>query len=1002
MEIPLTLSHADPRGSVWRRWDPHLHTPGTVLNDQYAGEDAWEQYLSRLESSSPAIEVLGVTDYWSIDRYEDVVAHKAAGRLPNVGLIFPNVEIRFGIGTGSNSPINAHLLVSPEEPDHVERLRGVLASLTFQVDGETYRCTRQDLIKLGRAHDRIAIDEMAALQTGTNQFKVSLDDLKRAIAGSNWAKKHILIAVAAGTGDGSSGLQGDASLAALRREIERTAHVIFSGRPGDREFWVGKASRTVEEVAATYGGLKACLHGSDAHGIEKVGNPDLDRFTWIRGDTSFESLRQACIEPQARVFIGGSPPDRALAYRTITSLSLEGAPWCATPNIPLNSGLIGIIGARGSGKTALADLIATGGLSSEARANPRSFMSRAREHLGAMRIQLHWGDGTTTISALGANDVEGFDPARVQYLSQQFVDRLCSADGGVTDELLHEIERVIYEEHPLESRVGTSTFGELLSVKASRARRSRARSQEAIADTVKQINAERAKDVSLEVLQVRRDADTKVIVGDKAARTGLMVSGDEGRTARLRDFNAAVEARQLLLDACERTKQALLTLQDAVNDTRTRQLPVRLTRLTQQHAEAGLTVDDWALFDLQFVGDVDTVITERLIEADQRVVDLTGTPLSDVVEPNGDGSWVSPEADASAAPLEALRREVRRLQELIGLDAQKQAKLRALDAKIAKDEIALAKLSERITDARGAKSRIATLKVQRQTAYSAIFDAFIEEEKELTSLYAPLASTLEDEAGVLGKLTFLVRRVVDVGRWANEGEDLLDLRTSGPFRGRGALLDAASAELLDPWQRGSSSEIEAAMTRFREKHDETLMKHAPVDPAERTAYWVWGAKISTWLTSVDHIRLAYGVQYDGVDIEQLSPGTRGIVLLLLYLSVDRNDDRPLIIDQPEENLDPKSIFDELVERFRATRERRQVLIVTHNANLIVNTDADQVIVATAGSHCAGELPQMSYSSGGLENSDIRREVCEILEGGERAFRERARRLRLGLETTATR
>jgi energy-coupling factor transporter ATP-binding protein EcfA2 len=126
----------------------------------------------------------------------------------------------------------------------------------------------------------------------------------------------------------------------------------------------------------------------------------------------------------------------------------------------------------------------------------------------------------------------------------------------------------------------------------------------------------------------------------------------------------------------------------------------------------------------------------------------------------------------------------------------------------------------------------------------------------------------------------------------------------------------------------------------------------------------------------------------------LSPGTRGIVLLLLYLAIDRDDDRPLIIDQPEENLDPKSIFDELVERFRRARLRRQIIIVTHNANLVVNADADQVIVATCGLHRPGELPEISYESGGLENPDIRRQVCEILEGGEAAFRERARRLRV--------
>ncbi|HEY4951700.1 MAG TPA: AAA family ATPase [Candidatus Acidoferrales bacterium] len=137
--------------------------------------------------------------------------------------------------------------------------------------------------------------------------------------------------------------------------------------------------------------------------------------------------------------------------------------------------------------------------------------------------------------------------------------------------------------------------------------------------------------------------------------------------------------------------------------------------------------------------------------------------------------------------------------------------------------------------------------------------------------------------------------------------------------------------------------------------------------------------------------------YDGVDIRKLSPGTRGIVLLLLYLALDSADDRPLIIDQPEENLDPKSVFDELVSLFVTAKSKRQVIMVTHNANLVINTDADQIIIATAGSHPSRGLPPITYVGGGLEDSDIRKAVCDILEGGEEAFRERARRLRVRLE-----
>ncbi len=123
------------------------------------------------------------------------------------------------------------------------------------------------------------------------------------------------------------------------------------------------------------------------------------------------------------------------------------------------------------------------------------------------------------------------------------------------------------------------------------------------------------------------------------------------------------------------------------------------------------------------------------------------------------------------------------------------------------------------------------------------------------------------------------------------------------------------------------------------------------------------------------------------------------MLLLLYLALDDNDNRPLVIDQPEENLDPKSVFDELVNLFTKAKSHRQVVMVTHNANLVINTDADQIIIAESGPnpHGARTLPPISYRSGGLESAEIRKAVCDILEGGESAFQERARRLRVRLE-----
>jgi hypothetical protein len=75
-------------------------------------------------------------------------------------------------------------------------------------------------------------------------------------------------------------------------------------------------------------------------------------------------------------------------------------------------------------------------------------------------------------------------------------------------------------------------------------------------------------------------------------------------------------------------------------------------------------------------------------------------------------------------------------------------------------------------------------------------------------------------------------------------------------------------------------------------------------------------------------------------------------------------------------------------------------MITHNANLVVNTDVDQVLVAHCGSVQEGKLPEFSYLSGGLEDPQIRKAVCDVVEGGEEAFRQRALRLHIDVPTLA--
>ena len=121
-------------------------------------------------------------------------------------------------------------------------------------------------------------------------------------------------------------------------------------------------------------------------------------------------------------------------------------------------------------------------------------------------------------------------------------------------------------------------------------------------------------------------------------------------------------------------------------------------------------------------------------------------------------------------------------------------------------------------------------------------------------------------------------------------------------------------------------------------------------------------------------------------------------MLILYLGMYVADTRPLIVDQPYENLDNESIYELLTGYFKTAKRRRQIILITHNPNLVVNADSEQVVVATAKRHQNG-LPHITYQSGALENNTpedrgIRQQVCRILEGGSDAFRKRERRYAL--------
>ena len=134
----------------------------------------------------------------------------------------------------------------------------------------------------------------------------------------------------------------------------------------------------------------------------------------------------------------------------------------------------------------------------------------------------------------------------------------------------------------------------------------------------------------------------------------------------------------------------------------------------------------------------------------------------------------------------------------------------------------------------------------------------------------------------------------------------------------------------------------------------------------------------------------YELRLSGKNLNELSPGEKGLLLLVFYLQLDRKS-TPLVIDQPEDNLDNDSIFQVLAKCIREAKKTRQVVLVTHNPNLAVGADAEQVIYVKLDKT---KNYQFSWETGAIENPAINRRIIDVLEGSQPAFVKR--RLKYGI------
>ena len=158
----------------------------------------------------------------------------------------------------------------------------------------------------------------------------------------------------------------------------------------------------------------------------------------------------------------------------------------------------------------------------------------------------------------------------------------------------------------------------------------------------------------------------------------------------------------------------------------------------------------------------------------------------------------------------------------------------------------------------------------------------------------------------------------------------------------------------------------------------------------------------------DYFYLDFSITYKGDALEKMSPGKRNLVILKIIIGLSK-DKWPILIDQPEDNLDNRSVYEDLVKFIKSSKKNRQIILITHNPNLVVGTDSEDVIVCNQegqGEDTQNKMYRFEYISGALENSfrlskekepailyrqGIRQHVCEILEGGEEAFEKREKK-----------
>lgn len=911
------------KGSEWGRWDLHIHTPETKKNDCYTGktpEEKWDNfyndinnYVSDVTDPNKSIIAIGITDYVSIDNYKKVIAEKRLSK--SIKLILPNVEMRCP-PIAKDSPINIHFIFNPEIVNELEER--FFSQLSIDYFSTKFTAVKNSLIKLGKTTDE-TLDNNAAYLKGIELFVPEFNTIKKVFEKDQDLRKNTLIFVSNSTGDGVSRVANhsdyitedkSSQLTAFRRDIYNFVDGIFSAKPSDIKYFSGANEKIpLEKVIKECGGLKPCIHGSDAHCNEKIFEPDGKKYCWIKANPTFNGLKQIIYEPVERVKISPIIPEFKMPYNVIDYVIIDDDDFQKEP-IYFNDKLTCIIGGKSTGKTLLLHNLAKA-IDEKQVSEKENGLPRNKKEIANIRV--FWNDG------------ESENGRKIVYIPQTYLNSL-SDDKQNTNEIDSIIQNIVLQNEESKAKY-QATLNDIKNYKSD------------LNKLILDLLSINSKIVSLN--------NEKKEIGDAKGISdviSVLTVQKELLSSELNISQADFENYEKSIQIIQTSDKALLLLQN----------------------------------NLSFIQTLDTIVELKAFSVNlSPEIDSLFTKVQKSVLNNANLEWITWKTRLISLLDERIKTTLNQKE-----TAEKEKS--KLEPKIKSSE-ALADITKKIAIETSNKEKVEKI------------DAEIKKEIDLyNSKKNQILESIEKFKAIYQAYTNIVNENTKA-----EKEDL-DFVVTVPFRQNDFITKIKSIF------NNNSKELKAIINldEFSDSdYNKDLMAKMLDKVIDGTLILKSGYSIESAIREIfdDWYNIKYNVKMGEDSIDVMSPGKKALVLLKLLIDMAESK-CPILIDQPEDDLDNRSVFDDLIPFIKKKKKDRQIIVVTHNANVVLGADADEIIVANQnGNNCPNKEYRFEYRTGAIEEDKpiykedktledgilnkqgIQQHICDILEGGERAF-----------------